>query len=114
MNTREALRTVQFGSDLLVNELGQDAWTRLLADARALWAVRVLDAKVRDLGGCNVYWSSNDDTCGIHNWEDHDGWHMHGQGEDAARLAAAEAVWGELPETERKRLLVRYVGCAVG
>jgi hypothetical protein len=68
------------------------------------WAVRVLDAKVRALGGANVYWSSNDNTCGIHNWDECEGWHRHGQGEAAARMWAARDIYPTLDAATRADL----------
>ncbi len=81
------------------------------ADARALWAVRVLDAWSKDGGPADSrYWSSNahpegDDNCYC-DTEGTDWTRMvkRGSGPDAARLSAATALYPDLPESVRREL----------
>lgn len=90
--------------------MGTPIAERVRGALRQVWAVRVLDAYVRQMAG-GSYWYSNDDTCGIFdglrasaNPEEYQPDHWHAQGEDAARLAAVESVWPELPEAVRAEL----------
>lgn len=81
----------------------------LLADARALWAVRVLDAWASTPNGLPLVtcpsvkggWVASDP-----NWQDEMS-EWRGETPDAARLAAAEAVYPELPESVRAGLGAR-------
>ncbi len=74
-------------------------------DARALWAVRVLDAAV---DGKSAWWEcdrlASFWSCGLH--ADGGRYVQHGEGPapDAARLAAAQSVWESLPAETRSRL----------
>jgi hypothetical protein len=73
-----------------------------IADARARWAVRVLDAWAPEGYAVERKLAANygelfrvtgaPDSCG---WE---------RTRDAARLAAAEAIWGDLPADVRAQL----------
>jgi hypothetical protein len=84
----------------------------LLADARALWAVRVLDAKLA-LMPAETAWETNRGGSGAHYVDFTDGmrdtldgpWDgCMGATPDAARLAAAEAVFPTLPADVRAEL----------
>lgn len=105
MNTKEALRLVAFGSDLFANARGrealdrlEEALDRLEADARALWAVRVLDAH----GDYRVTTSEPVLVRVFRGGEKT--LRFRGADEDAARLAAAHAVFPSLDETTRAKL----------
>ena len=105
--TRHRLRTLLGLSNQGLNE----HTTKLEADARALWAVRVLDAWSQDAGPVDSrYWSSNaHPESDLHCYCDTEGtdWTRivrRGPTQDAARLAAARAVFPSLPESVRQEL----------
>lgn len=80
------------------------------ADARALWAVRVLDAWADQVPGmrevrCSKTLTEGSRASVCQLFEHARGSKYHyGHDRDAARLAAADAIFGELPEAERLRL----------
>lgn len=93
---------------------------RLLADARALWAVRVLDAWADSVKGRHLGWDVYVTPEGKFQVMPRDYGEYYGEfmgaspfGEsvfverDAARLAAAESVFPELPEAARAKLGTR-------
>ncbi len=80
------------------------------ADARALWAVRVLDAWAdagEALDGHSTYYSAQGSYRCIMSGRNVSVRAFEGVTREAARLAAAEAVFPELPESERARLGAR-------
>lgn len=101
MNFAQALATL--GMVETVENKGARAW--LWEAARRDWAVRVLDAWADSQGGTatpsprhEVFGKGNQQfSLHIRKWH-------YAASRDAARLAAAEAVWAELPESVRAEI----------
>lgn len=93
----------------LSNDLGRDkpdAWSRLLELERRDWAVRVLDFHrfLRELTQTPAPLWQPSGRYGVYVLMRQGGRHVWGMSPDAARLAAAEAVFSELPADVRAAL----------
>lgn len=79
------------------------AYQRVEQMARRDWAVRVLDAWAHP--ALELGWSCRGSVCELLSGDDViEDEHLGAGNPDAARLAAAEAVWPELPESVRAEL----------
>lgn len=80
-----------------------DALTKAAADARALWSVRVLDAWA-DVTETAYVCEVTDGACEVSSMAGKFSALGSGPTPDVARLAAATAIWSELPEAVRREI----------
>ncbi len=91
-----------------ITEAAKAELAKLRADARALWAVRVLDAEHVETNTAFPLYAELSDDDSMWLVEGRDGAGPIGGSHltaDAARLAAAEAIWPSLPQEARERLV---------